>query len=169
MLPQSDKSRKRHERKNICAKVIEKPFFGGILLILPLHLFLFNMTNKLFLQAGAILGALGVVIGAFGAHALKAKLVQTGSADTFETAVKYQFYHALALVLIAILLQNASVIAAKWYNWAGYTMLAGVIIFSGALYTICFTGIKTFGAVAPIGGTLMIVGWALLFWGATKN
>jgi len=89
--------------------------------------------------------------------------------DTFETGVKYQFYHALALVLISILLQNASETAARWYNWAGYGMLAGVIIFSGALYTICFTSIKAFGAVAPIGGTLMIVGWALLFWGASKQ
>lgn len=127
------------------------------------------MTNKFFLQAGAILGAIGVVLGAFGAHALKSMLEVSGRMDTFETAVKYQFYHALALVLISILLQNASITAAKWYNWAGYGMLAGVIIFSGTLYTICFTGIKTFGAVAPIGGTLMIVGWALLFWGAGKS
>lgn len=127
------------------------------------------MTNKFFLQAGAILGAIGVVLGAFGAHALKSMLEVSGRMDTFETAVKYQFYHALALVLISILLQNASITAAKWYNWAGYGMLAGVIIFSGTLYTICFTGIKTFGAVAPIGGTLMIVGWALLFWGASRQ
>jgi len=128
-----------------------------------------TMTNKFFLQAGAIMGAIGVVLGAFGAHAFKPMLEASGRMDTFETAVKYQFYHALGLVLISILLQNASVAAAKWYNWAGYGMLAGVIIFSGALYTICFTGIKAFGAVAPIGGTLMIIGWALLFWGASKS
>ncbi len=127
------------------------------------------MTNKLFLQAGAILGLLGVALGAFGAHALKPSLEASGRFDTFETAVKYQFYHALALILISILLQNASVSAAKWYNWAGYATLGGVIIFSGALYTICFTGIKAFGAVAPIGGTLMIVGWLLLFLGSTKS
>jgi uncharacterized membrane protein YgdD (TMEM256/DUF423 family) len=127
------------------------------------------MANKFFLQAGAILGVIGVVLGAFGAHALKPTLEASGRMDTFETAVKYQFYHALALVLISILLQNASETAARWYNWAGYGMLVGVIVFSGALYTICFTGIKAFGAVAPIGGTLMIVGWALLFWGASKQ
>ncbi|MFN8344511.1 MAG: DUF423 domain-containing protein [Spirosomataceae bacterium] len=127
------------------------------------------MNNKFFLQAGAILGALGVVLGAFGAHALKPTLEASGRMDTFETAVKYQFYHALGLVLLSILLQNAAVSALRWYNWAGYALLAGVIIFSGALYTICFTGIKTFGAIAPIGGTLMIAGWVLLFWGAVKS
>jgi len=126
------------------------------------------MENKFFLQVGAVLGGLGVIVGAFGAHAFKPSLEAAGRMDTFETAVKYQFYHALALVLIYILLQNAAETAAKWYSWAGYAMLVGVIIFSGALYTICFTGIKAFGAIAPIGGTLMIIGWALLFWGARK-
>ncbi len=127
------------------------------------------MTDKFFLQTGAVLGALGVMIGAFGAHALKQMLETSGRTDTFETAVKYQFYHSLALILIGVLLQNTSVFGAKWYNWAGYAMLTGVIVFSGSLYTICFTGIKTFGAIAPIGGTLMIVGWMLLFWGVSKQ
>lgn len=127
------------------------------------------MTDKFFIQTGSILGALSVMVGAFGAHAFKTMLEASGRADTFETAVKYQFYHALALVLIGVLLQNTSVYAAKWYNWSGYSLLAGTIIFSGALYIICFTGIKAFGAIAPIGGTLMIVGWALMFWGASKS
>jgi uncharacterized membrane protein YgdD (TMEM256/DUF423 family) len=128
-----------------------------------------KMTDKFFIQSGAILGVLSVMLGAFGAHAFKAMFEASGRADTFETAVKYQFYHALALVLIGVLLQNTSVQAAKWYNWSGYSLLAGTIIFSGALYIICFTGIKAFGAIAPIGGTLMIVGWALMFWGASKS
>lgn len=127
------------------------------------------MLTKFFLQAGALLGALGVAVGAFGAHAFKPTLEASGRMDTFETAVKYQFYHALALVLISLLLQNAAINSAKWYQWAGYSFLGGVIVFSGSLYTICFTGIKAFGAVAPIGGTLMIVGWVLLFLGAAKQ
>ena len=127
------------------------------------------MTNKFFLQAGAVLGVLGVALGAFGAHALKPTLEASGRMETFETAVKYQFYHALALVLIGILLQNAAITSAKWYQWAGYSFLGGVFVFSGSLYTICFTGIKAFGAVAPIGGTLMIAGWVLLFLGASKQ
>ncbi|MFN4145382.1 MAG: DUF423 domain-containing protein [Runella sp.] len=119
--------------------------------------------SKFFLQWGAILGALGVALGAFGAHALKPTLEAAGRMETFETATKYQFYHALALILVGILLQNATVEASKWYQWSGYAFLAGVIVFSGALYAICFTGIKTFGAIAPIGGTLMIAGWVFLW------
>jgi uncharacterized membrane protein YgdD (TMEM256/DUF423 family) len=125
--------------------------------------------HKFFLQAGAALGLLGVALGAFGAHALKATLETSGRIDTFDTAVKYQFYHALALVLVGVLLQNGVETATKSYTWAGYAWLAGVVIFSGSLYAICFTGIKAFGAVAPIGGVLLIVGWALLFWGASKG
>ena len=125
------------------------------------------------LQTGAILGALGVGIGAFGAHALKASLQASGRFDTFETAVRYQFYHALALVLVGVLLGRAeagesSLGAIRWLNWSGYAFAAGVLIFSGSLYTICFTGITKFGAVAPIGGLLMIAGWVFLFLAAGK-
>lgn len=122
--------------------------------------------NKFFLQAGAILGAIGVALGAFGAHALKDKLTASGRLDTFETAVKYQFYHALALVLVGFL---AKEIISKNLAYSGYCFLGGTLIFSGSLYLICFTGIKTFGAIAPIGGTLMIAGWLLLFWAVMKN
>lgn len=126
---------------------------------------------KFFIQSGAILGFLGVALGAFGAHALRATLELTKRTDTFETAVKYQFYHALALVAIGILLQLPATTAAgaKFYGWAGYAYLVGVIIFSGSLYTICFTGITKFGAVAPIGGLLMLAGWAFLLIGCLKN
>lgn len=115
--------------------------------------------NKLFLQSGALLGALSVAVGAFGAHALKESLTATNRLETFETAVKYQFYHALALIAVGIL-QNF--ISSKYLNYAGYSFIVGTIIFSGALYTICFTGIKAFGAVAPIGGLGMIIGWICL-------
>lgn len=120
------------------------------------------------IQAGALLGTLAVALGAFGAHALRASLEASGRADTFETAVKYQFYHALALVLVGILSQRVSEDAARWLGWSGYAFAAGVVIFSGALYAICFTGITKFGAVAPIGGLLLIVGWVLLFLAAGK-
>ncbi|WP_128544654.1 DUF423 domain-containing protein [Larkinella soli] len=126
---------------------------------------------KFFIQAGAVLGFLGVALGAFGAHALRASLEAAGRFDTFETAVKYQFYHALALVLIGVLLQAPATPAdgARFYSWAGYAYLFGVIIFSGSLYAICFTGITKFGAVAPIGGLLMLAGWALLLIGCLKS
>jgi uncharacterized membrane protein YgdD (TMEM256/DUF423 family) len=124
--------------------------------------------QKIFLASGAVLGALGVALGAFGAHALKAMLEASGRSDTFETAVKYQMYHALALVLIGLLMGQIPA-QAKWLTWSGYAFLVGVIVFSGALYLICFTGVRAWGAVAPIGGTLLIAGWLMLLWAATKS
>ena len=122
--------------------------------------------NKFFLQAGSLLGAIGVMVGAFGAHALKPMLVASGRFETFETAVRYQFYHALALVLVGIL---AKEFTTKTLNYSGQCFLVGTLIFSGSLYLICFTGITAFGAVAPIGGTLLVVAWLLLFWTVLKR
>ena len=119
--------------------------------------------SKLFIQSGAILGAIAVSLGAFGAHALKKSLEASGRLDTFETAVKYQFYHALALVLVGMLIQNMPN-NTKFLDYSGYSFLVGVFIFSGSLYAICFTGITKFGAIAPIGGLALIAGWLLLFW-----
>ncbi|MCA0366335.1 MAG: DUF423 domain-containing protein [Bacteroidetes bacterium] len=122
--------------------------------------------NNTFIKIGAILGAVGVSLGAFGAHALKASLEASGRTDTFETAVKYLFCHALGIILIGIIQEKYP---NKWLKYAGTGMTAGVIIFSGSLFTICFTGIKAFGAVAPIGGTLMILSWLSVFWGVGKK
>ncbi|QJD80896.1 DUF423 domain-containing protein [Spirosoma rhododendri] len=121
---------------------------------------------KFFIQAGAILGVVGVALGAFGAHALRAMLESTGRAATFETAVKYQFYHALALVLVGILIQlvGSNPTAVRLLGWAGYSFLGGTLIFSGSLYVLCFTGITWLGAITPLGGVALIAGWALLLW-----
>lgn len=126
---------------------------------------------KFFIQTGALLGLIGVGLGAFGAHALRKLLDETGRAATFETAVKYQFYHALALVLVGVLIHlmtgspaGHNALALKWLNYAGWSFLGGTLIFSGSLYILCFTGITWLGAITPIGGVLMIAGWALLFW-----
>jgi uncharacterized membrane protein YgdD (TMEM256/DUF423 family) len=123
---------------------------------------------KFMIQAGGLLGALAVAIGAFGAHALKGMLEASGRTETFETAVKYQFYHALAMVLVGILMQNANTDATRMLGWSGNAFALGVLIFSGSLYAICFTGITKFGATAPIGGLSMIVGWVLLIVAASK-
>ncbi len=121
---------------------------------------------KFFIQSGAVLGLLGVALGAFGAHALRNMLEASGRGATFETAVKYQFYHAFALVLVGLLMHtfgtNPTVV--KLLNWAGYSFLGGVIVFSGSLYVLCFTGITWLGAITPIGGLAMIIGWALVLW-----
>lgn len=115
--------------------------------------------QKLFLISGAVLGSLGVAIGAFGAHALKGLLEASQRIDTFETAVRYQFYHALALLFLGLLLFR---IDSKLLHYAGQLILAGTLVFSGSLYILCLTGTRWWGAVTPIGGTLMIAGWVLL-------
>lgn len=122
--------------------------------------------NKLFILAGAVSGFLGVSLGAFGAHALKDFLAASQRADTFETAVKYMFYHGLALILAGILQKEFPVPAVTNAGWA---FLIGIIIFSGSLFLLCATGIKVLGAITPIGGVAMIVGWVLLFWGVYKG
>lgn len=124
--------------------------------------------QKIFLSSGAILGALGVALGAFGAHAFKPMLEATGRLDTFETAVKYQMYHALALLAVGILLNQGGFVV-RWLTWSGWGFLVGSIVFAGSLYLICFTGIKAWGAVAPIGGTLLIIGWIMLWLGIWKS
>ncbi|TAF64279.1 MAG: DUF423 domain-containing protein [Cytophagales bacterium] len=121
---------------------------------------------KFFLLSGALLSALGVMIGAFGAHALKETLTQYQRLETFETGVRYHFYHALALCLLGILLGQYS---HKFLHYAGYCFLAGIVFFSGALYVLSLTNIKILGAIAPIGGTAFIAGWLLLAWAVFKQ
>ncbi|ARK11591.1 DUF423 domain-containing protein [Fibrivirga algicola] len=122
------------------------------------------------IQIGSVLGLLGVGIGAFGAHSLRAKLEAAGRMDTFETAVRYQFYHALALVLVGIITQLLAnnPAALKTLNWSAYSFVAGTLIFSGSLYVLCLLGINWLGAITPIGGLFFLAGWGLLFWSVGK-
>lgn len=122
--------------------------------------------HKLFLIIGSIYGGLAVMIGAFGAHALKGLLESTGRTETFETAVKYQFYHAFALILLGILMINFK---HNVYNYAGYSFIIGTLIFSGSLYILCLTGFTKLGMITPIGGVFLIAGWALLLFGIIKT
>jgi uncharacterized membrane protein YgdD (TMEM256/DUF423 family) len=124
------------------------------------------MTARLLLQLAGLFGALGVAIGAFGAHALHDTLVRAGRLDTFETAVRYQFYHALALLAIGVLWAARPELRALGTTgalWAG-----GIVVFSGSLYMLCFTGITKLGAVAPIGGLLLLGGWVSLLLAVRK-
>ncbi|MBC6605304.1 DUF423 domain-containing protein [Hymenobacter sp. BT188] len=118
------------------------------------------MTARIILQIAAFLGALGVGIGAFGAHGLRKMLEETGRFDTFETAVRYQFFHTLALLAVGILLTMRPDI--RGLSLTAWLFLGGILLFSGSLYTLCFTGITKMGAVAPIGGLLLIAGWLRL-------
>lgn len=122
--------------------------------------------QKIFLMSSAVLGALGVMIGAFGAHALSSMLQNTGRTATFETAVKYQMYHTLALLVTGLLLDRY---AGKWFEYAGWSYIAGVIIFSGSLYILCLTNVGKWGAVTPFGGLALIAGWIFLLLGIMKN
>ncbi|MCU0428829.1 MAG: DUF423 domain-containing protein [Cytophagaceae bacterium] len=121
---------------------------------------------KFFLLAASLLGGLSVGIGAFGAHAWAPFLKDTGRLETFETAVRYQFYHTLALLACGILLQLFS---QKYFHYAGLCFLGGIFIFSGSLYILCATQVKTWGAVTPLGGLLFIAGWICLALGIWKG
>lgn len=122
--------------------------------------------HKLFLIISSISGILSVALGAFGAHALKDKLQSEDTLDTYQTAVQYQFYHTLALLAIALLMTKYE---SQWLNYAGYSMTFGILIFSGSLYVLCFTGMKWMGAITPIGGLLFIAGWLFLLLTALKS
>ena len=122
--------------------------------------------TKAFLLIGSVTGALSVMIGAFGAHALKDLLTQTNRLDTFETAVKYQFYHALALILLGLLMVKET---NKFYTYSGYGFIAGIIIFSGSLYILSLTGTTKWGAVTPFGGLALIIGWIIMAIGIAKS
>lgn len=122
--------------------------------------------QKIFLLISAGSGALGVMIGAFGAHALSKMLLETGRTATFETAVKYQMYHTLALLATALLLDKYH---SKWFTYAGWSYLAGIIIFSGSLYILCLSNVGKWGAVTPFGGLALIAAWIFLFVGVWKS
>ena len=125
------------------------------------------MRGNKIIQFAAISGMLAVGIGAFGAHGLKEILAETGRADTFETAVKYHFYHSLALFLIGIL----ALVKPTWnkLNRAAILMMVGILVFSGSLYVLSLTGITWLGAITPLGGVAFIVGWILVFLAASNK
>ena len=117
------------------------------------------MNQKNALLAGAILGGLGVALGAFGAHALKDLLASSGRTETFDLAVRYEFYHAFALLVAGLLQQSLN---SRYIQTAGTFFLAGTILFSGSLYLLCLTNIKAFAFATPFGGVLLILGWLFL-------
>lgn len=114
---------------------------------------------KLFVSLGSINALIAVMLGAFGAHALKNRL-SPEMMDIFQTGVQYHFYHALGLLAVGVIAYHLP--DSGWLKWAGWLMLAGIIIFSGSLYILSTTGIKWLGAITPIGGTAFIISWILL-------
>lgn len=113
---------------------------------------------RLFLTAGAISGALAVLLGAFGAHLLK-QLISPDMLEVYQTGIHYQFYHTFAMLCVGILMNfNPS----KTLKWSGYLFIAGTIIFSGFLYLLALTGIKALGMIVPIGGLTLVAAWIFL-------
>ena len=117
-----------------------------------------NRTTKKFSFYGAIFMALAVGFGAFGAHGLK-NIVTKDMLVIFHTGVEYQFYHALGLFCVAFV---ANFNDSKRVIFAGYSMIFGIVVFSGSLYIMTLTGIKILGAITPIGGVAFIAAWVLL-------
>lgn len=130
-----------------------------------MNLFKPYYMHKGFLSTGAILGALAVALGAFGAHGLK-KIVPPDTVATFETGVRYQYYHVIALLITAVVFEK---FPAKWMRWAGYCFITGIVLFSGSLYLITAlkaketVGLSGIGIITPIGGLFFIAGWLILF------
>jgi uncharacterized membrane protein YgdD (TMEM256/DUF423 family) len=122
------------------------------------------MNGMTWIRVGAVLGGIGVIAGAFGAHGLEGKIDSRGL-EVWETAAKYQMYHAPALLAVGILLLTGR--GGMTINLAGCFFLLGVLIFSGTLYALALTGIRWLGAITPIGGLALIAGWFLLAFGST--
>lgn len=115
--------------------------------------------TRTFIIIGALLGMSGVALGAFGAHGLEPTLTANGRLDTFETASHYHLIHALAMIAAAWM---NSVTRSRVSRWAGILLALGVLFFSGSLYVLAIFDVRFMGAVAPIGGALLILGWGAL-------
>ena len=116
--------------------------------------------DRLFAAAGAVSGFLAVALGAFGAHGLRQRLSPEMLA-VFETGVRYQVYHALALFAVA---WAASRWASLQATWAGWLFIVGTVVFSGSLYVLATSGTRWLGAVTPVGGICLLAGWFSLAW-----
>jgi uncharacterized membrane protein YgdD (TMEM256/DUF423 family) len=114
--------------------------------------------ERTFLLAGAVAGFIGVAFGAFGAHGLRGRL-SPEMLSVFETGVRYQMYHALALLLTAIVAGRAD---GRAVAAAGWLFVTGIALFSGSLYVLAVTGVTAFGAITPIGGVAFLAGWVCL-------
>jgi uncharacterized membrane protein YgdD (TMEM256/DUF423 family) len=114
--------------------------------------------DRTFLLVGSVAALIGVAVGAFGAHGLRDRL-SPEMLEVFETGVRYQMYHAFAILFVAVTL-------ARFDGWlvrtAGWLFVSGIVLFSGSLYLLAVSGVKTLGAITPLGGLAFLAGWACL-------
>lgn len=120
---------------------------------------------KTFIVIGAIAMALGVMLGAFGAHGLKNRLTPDLLA-IYHTGVEYHLYHALGLLLVGVLVNQFPQVSGL--QLGGWLLLAGILIFSGSLYVLAISGVRWLGAITPIGGTAFIAGWVWIAWSLAR-
>jgi len=124
------------------------------------------MTSNTVLKTGALLAAFAVIIGAFGAHGLGDLLVDNGREATFETAVKYHFYHSFSLLIVGLLMKSMDT---KYFIWSARLFALGILVFSGSLYILSITNMTILGAITPIGGVLFILGWLTFYRGIQSS
>lgn len=127
-----------------------------------------DLTNiqKRLLVIGGIIGMLGVALGAFGSHGLSSLLEANGRTGTYDTAVQYHLIHAVVLVFVALLHSKSLFHIA--FSRAAMFFIVGILVFSGSLYILAIFNVGFMGAIAPIGGTSLILGWGSIAWGAYK-
>lgn len=122
-------------------------------------------SGKLMLVVGGANAAMVVILGAFGAHALKARLAPEMMA-IYQTAIQYHLFHALGLLVIGLLALWFP--ASAYLRWAGWFMFAGIVLFSGSLYLLSLSGVRWLGAITPLGGLAFIIAWVLFCLGVLK-
>ena len=123
-------------------------------------------THKLFITLGSINALLAVMLGAFGAHALKSRLTAELMV-IYQTGIQYHFYHAFGLILIGIIAMHFP--GSVLLKWSGWVMVTGIVLFSGSLYVLALTNIRWLGAITPIGGLAFIIAWLVLIVAILKS
>ncbi len=119
-----------------------------------------HLDIRLFGSIGALTALLAVALGAFGAHGLNGRM-PTSDLATFETAVRYQMYHSLALLLLVAV---SAAFPGFRGRGAGWAFVVGILVFSGSLYALVFSGVRWLGAITPVGGVAFLLGWGLFAW-----
>jgi uncharacterized membrane protein YgdD (TMEM256/DUF423 family) len=130
----------------------------------PIFILQLSVMTQIFLSVAAILGGLSVAAGAFASHALREKISER-SLEIFETGARYQMYHALALFLVALLISRTE-LPQPTLVASGWLFIIGIAIFSGSLYALSLTGVKSLGAITPLGGVAFLAGWGALAFAA---
>lgn len=117
------------------------------------------LNQRLILSIGCLLGGLSVAVGAFGAHALKDILIKHNRVDTFELAVRYQFFHAMLLIILSLLMDKFK---SNGIKTSAAFIMAGVLLFSGSLYIMALFNTTQVALITPVGGVSLLIGWGLL-------